>query len=76
MFIAACEGYFDKEENEMLISRKIAQCMWMGKPEDFERFWPLPKNKVTNVVKKIWGSAEEANEFRKRIEEAHGIKLR
>lgn len=76
MFIAACEGYIDKEDNRMLINRKMAQCMWMGKPEDFNKFWPLDDKYKVNVVKKVWGSSEEANAMRAAIEKAHGIKLK
>lgn len=77
MFIAACEGFLDKEENEILIQRKIAQTIWGaggGKPLDFNKFWPL---KGTNAVDdiKTWGTEDDAKELRERIEKAHGIKL-
>lgn len=59
----------------MLIMRKVAQCCWQGKPNDFERFWPLPESKRVDVLKKTWGSAEEARAFIKKVEQAHGIKI-
>jgi hypothetical protein len=76
MFIAACEGYFDKEENEMLIHRKVAQVMWGaqgGKPHEFDKFWPLPRTAPATV--RVWGSPEERALLKKQIEQAHGIKL-
>lgn len=59
----------------MLISRKMAQCMWMSK-DDFNKFWPLPESQRVDVVRKVWGSPEEANAIRAAIEKAHGIKLK
>ena len=60
----------------MLIQRKVAQIIWGGnggKPADFNTYWPTGIN--DEVSKKVWGSADEAAELRKRIEQAHGIKL-
>lgn len=78
MFFAACEGYFDKVEEQNLIYRKIANAAaagWLKSAADFDKFWPLPGRKAegTNYV---WGSKEDADEMRKRIEQAHGIKLK
>lgn len=57
------------------VIRKHAQVVWGGnggKGNDFERFWPMG-GKVPDKV--VWGTKEEADELRKRIEKAHGIKL-
>lgn len=61
----------------MLIQRKVAQVIWgsnAGKPDGFDKFWPLPSSQ-DDENKKVWGSIEEAAELRKQIEKAHGIKL-
>ena len=63
----------------MLINRKVAQIIHAsqgGKPGDFDSFWPLPESVKSESEVKTWGTKEEADELRKRIEKAHGIKLR
>lgn len=75
MFIAACEGYFDKQDELILLARKQAQGSFMGTNAEFNKWWPVPKLAIQEHHKKTWGSAEEANEMRRAIEKAHGIKL-
>jgi len=61
----------------MLVQRKVAQIIFGsqgGKPEEFNRFWPLPDSVPEHNIK-TWGTKEEAAELRRRIEKAHGIKL-
>ena len=56
--------------------RKVAQVIYGsngGKTNDFNSFWPLGKQ--VEVDKVTWGSKEEADEFRRKIEEKHNIKL-
>lgn len=78
MFFAACEGYSDKVEEQNLVYRKIANAAaagWLKSAGDFDKFWPLPGRKAESK-KFVWGSKEEANEMRERIQKAHGIKLK
>jgi hypothetical protein len=44
-FYYACKGYFDKEEQQMMVMRKVAQAASAGfvKPADFDDFWPVAK---------------------------------
>jgi len=74
MFVAAYEGYFDKEDTIISLYRKVALAASAGyvKSSDFDVFWPVPGKVHTN---KVWGTPEEAMELRKRIEKSHGIKL-
>lgn len=75
-FYYACLGYFDKEEVSVMALRKVAQVIYGsngGKTNDFNSFWPLSKQVEVNKV--TWGSKEEADEFRRKIEEKHNIKL-
>jgi spore germination cell wall hydrolase CwlJ-like protein len=48
-FYYACKGYFDKEEQDIMIWRKVAQAASAGfvKSEDFEAFWPSLKEEKT-----------------------------
>lgn len=74
----AFKGYFDKEDNAMLIQRKLAQVIWGGnggKANEFEQFWPLPDSVKTETVAKTWGTKEEAAELKRKIMQAHKIQL-
>lgn len=73
MFFAACEGYFDKEKSQEVLMRRVALFASQRGSDEFNKYWPLDGKGID--VKKVWGTKEEANEFRKKIEEAHGIKL-
>ena len=61
----------------MMIMRKVAMAASCGfiKSNDFNDFWPLPDQVGKEKNVKVWGSKEKADEFRKQIEKAHGIKL-
>lgn len=82
MFIAACEGYFDKENDLSALLRLqtflIVQSSGAKKNGGgniiLTDMWKL-RNESNQVNKVIWGTKEEADEFRKKIEEKHGIKL-
>ena len=37
--------------------------------------WLLPNEKKQMTDKKVWGSKEDAEELKRKIEKAHGIKL-
>lgn len=69
MFFAACEGYFDKQKEQELLMRRVAMFASQRASDEFNRYWPLPGHE--NVIKKTWGSIEEANEFREKIREAN-----
>ncbi len=75
MFYAACEGYFDKEETEMLLARKVARAACMSTQNEFDNFWPLKGLRTKETKQVVWGTPEEAEELRRKIEKAHGIKL-
>ena len=77
-FYYAVEGYYRKEENHMMLMRNVAQFASAGfvKNDDFNKAWPLPKKYQQDVIKKVWGSAEEVRNLRAQIEKAHGIKLK
>jgi len=72
MFFAACEGYFDKEKEFISTMRTVALFASQRSSVEFDKAWPVKGGEV-NV--KTWGTKEEADELRKRIEKAHGIKL-
>jgi hypothetical protein len=74
MFIAAYEGYFDKEDIFISLCRKISIAASAGfiKSSDFDLWWPA---QGVEQEKKVWGTPEEAMELRLRIEKSHGIKL-
>ena len=62
----------------MLIQRKLAQVIWGGnggKGNEFEQFWPLPDAVKQEAVVKTWGTQEEAQELKRKIMQAHKIKL-
>jgi len=75
MFYAACEGYFDKEESEMLLARKVARAACMSDQAAFDNFWPLNNTRSGAGKSVVWGSKEDAEKLRSDIEKAHGIKL-
>ena len=58
--------------------RKVAMAAGAGfiKPEDFKAFWPLPEELTKEVVRKVWGSKEEMEDMKRKIQEAHGIRLK
>lgn len=74
MFFAACEGYFDKIQANELLMRNVALFASQRASDEFNKCWPLPGNKEDKKVF-TWGTKEEAVELRKRIQEAHKIKL-
>lgn len=74
MFFAACEGYFDKIQAEELLMRNVALFASQRASDEFNKYWPLPGKKEDKKVF-TWGTKEEAVELRKRIQEAHKIKL-
>jgi len=47
----------------------------MGGKADSRELWPLWGDKQKTVDTIVWGSKDEADDLRKRIEKAHGIKL-
>lgn len=69
-------GYFDKEQNQIFIARKLGQIVWGrngGKPDAFDKFWPLPDSD-TDPVKKVWGLTEEdARQTRELIMRSHKV---
>lgn len=73
MFIAACEGYLVKEEDHLMLMRKVAQASFYGNHNEFNKWWPMPGE--SEVKQMTWGSKEEALEMQRKIQEAHGIKL-
>ena len=75
MFYAACEGYFDKEESEMMLARKVARAACMSDQAAFDNFWPLNNTRSAGSKNKVWGTPEDAEKLRSDIEKAHGIKL-
>ena len=62
----AFKGYFDKEEHQMLVMRKVAQAASAGfvKGDDFEKFWPAPERLSTPDIPS-W--AATSIELRKKI---------
>jgi len=77
MFFAACEGYFDKVDEQQMMFRRLAEITHksMGGKADSRELWPLWGDKQKAVDTIVWGSKDEADDLRKRIEKAHGIKL-
>lgn len=74
MVIAACEGFLDKERERNYITR--LQTFYIvgalgAKIKRPEELWKIDGDKDDNVVKRVWGSAEEANEMRRKINEAN-----
>jgi len=83
MFLAACEGYFDKERDHselvrlqtfLIVQASGAKTKGGGNIQITD-LWLLPNENKKVIDKRTWGTAEEAAELRKRIEKAHGIKL-
>lgn len=78
MFIAACEGYFDKENDHSRIARlqTFYQLRCAGakisRPEDL---WLLEGERRKEADTFIWGSKEDMEKLKADIEKAHGIKL-
>lgn len=73
MFIAAYEGYFDKENDHTALMRLVAMFASHRSSEEFNKGWPAKSS--GEHIKKVWGSKEDAAELRARIEKAHKIKL-
>lgn len=79
MFFAACEGYSDKMEEYKVIMRRCTFAIMRAfgsKISREEQIFAVRGDKKHSVIKKVWGSKEEALEMIRRIEESHGIKLR
>ena len=83
MFIAAYEGYFDKENERMALVRLqtllIVQASGVKlkggsdlKPTDL---WLLPGEKKEYITKKVWGDKEDYENMKAAIEKVHGIKI-
>lgn len=77
MFVAACEGFLDKEQSNVLLMRQVALFASQRSSKDFDKYWPMPAygGKSQNVEAKVWGTKEDADELRQKIEKAHNIKL-
>jgi hypothetical protein len=71
-FYYACKGYFDKENNLMMLMRNVAMFASQRASDEFNKYWPA---EGSTPDKKTWGTKEDAAELRKQIEKAHGIKL-
>lgn len=72
MFFAACEGYFDKEKEWISVLRTVALFASQRSSDEFNKAWPV---KGSEYKVRTWGTKEQADEIRKQIEKAHGIKL-
>lgn len=83
MFIAAYEGYFDKEAEQMALVRLqtllIVQASGAklkgGGDLKLTDLWLLPNEKKEFTTKKVWGSAEDYELMKSTIEKVHGIKI-
>ena len=74
MFLAACEGYFDKMDERITLARNVALFASQRSSDEFNKAWPVAGGKGGASVK-TWGTKEEATELRAQIEKAHKIKL-
>lgn len=78
MFFAACEGYFDKIDEEQRMFRRLAVILhqtWGGKGTERD-LWPLFSDKNKKTQTKTWGSKEEFEKMKEAIQKAHGIKIK
>ena len=83
MFIAAYEGYFDKEAEQMALVRLqtllIVQASGAklkgGGDLKLTDLWLLPNEKKEFTTKKVWGTPEEYENRKAALEKIYGIKL-
>lgn len=83
MFLAACEGYFDKERDHselvrlqtfLIVQASGAKTKGGGNIQITD-LWLLPNENKKVIDKRTWGSVEDFRDWKEKIEKAHGIKL-
>ena len=83
MFIAACEGYFDKQNDLSALMRMQTLCIVQSSGAKLSGnrdvkvtdLWTLPGDKELIRERVGWGTKEEALSMMQAIEKAHGIKI-